>query len=503
MLSAYRVVDLTDHGGQIAGFILAGLGADVVLAEPPEGSPARSRRDGLEWWAYNRGKSSVVCATRDEILALVRDADVLFESGRQFDPAELAALNPALVHVTITAFGTDGPKADWAASDLTILASGCALALTGDSDRAPVRTAVPQAWLHAGAEAACGALLALAERTSSGRGQHVDISAQQAVMQAGIPGVTLVPNDNPPAERTAGGILLGDVHLQFVYPALDGYVSITLLFGNMIGPFTRRLMEWVHAEGHCDAAMRDWDWNAFGLRLATDPAGAAELEAAKAAITKLTRTRTKAELFTEAQRRRILLAPVATSAELVANEQLRHRQYWDHVDGRTCPGPFVKASDWPLPTLAAPPAVGQHDGPANPAAPRRQPIDHEVDGRLPLAGLNVLDLTWVYAGPLATRVLADFGATVVKVEGPGRPDATRGGGGALNGDYGYEGSVQYAHFNAGKLGVTLDLGNEAGERDLPRPRPLGRRAGGVVHARRDGGMGPRLRRPARSQSAGS
>ena len=57
-------------------------------------------------------------------------------------------------------------------------------------------------------------------------------------MQAGIPGVLLAPNDNPEAQRTAGGILAGPIHLQFVYPALDGYVSITLLFGTMIGPFT-------------------------------------------------------------------------------------------------------------------------------------------------------------------------------------------------------------------------------------------------------------------------
>ena len=77
--------------------------------------------------------------------------------------------NPALVHVTISAFGGDGPKADWAASDLTILAAGCAQALNGDSDRAPVRTTVPQAWLHAGAEAAVGALLG-AHRARSAAG---------------------------------------------------------------------------------------------------------------------------------------------------------------------------------------------------------------------------------------------------------------------------------------------------------------------------------------------
>src|SRR6185436_12760265 len=113
-----------------------------------------------------------------------------------FDRAAVGAANPGLVHVSVTAFGTDGPKAGWAASDLTVLAAGCAQALNGDSDRAPVRTAVPQAWLHAGAEAAVGALLGLTERQASGRGQHVDVSAQQAVMQAGIPGVLLTPNDN-------------------------------------------------------------------------------------------------------------------------------------------------------------------------------------------------------------------------------------------------------------------------------------------------------------------
>ena len=168
----------------------------------------------------------------------------------------MAAINPRLVHVTVSAFGLDGPKAGWAASDLTILAAGCAQVLNGDSDRPPVRTTVPQAWLHAGAEAAVGALLALTERERSGLGQHVDVSAQQAVMQAGIPGVLLAPNDNAEARRTAGGILVGDLHLQFVYPAADGFVSITLLFGTMIGPFSKRLMEWVHEEGHCDQAMR-------------------------------------------------------------------------------------------------------------------------------------------------------------------------------------------------------------------------------------------------------
>jgi crotonobetainyl-CoA:carnitine CoA-transferase CaiB-like acyl-CoA transferase len=463
MLSAYRVVDLTDHRGLMAGFILAALGAEVIAVEPPEGNPARWRDDGLAWWAFGRGKASVVCDSRDELLALVRGADVLIETEPAFTAEELAELNPALVHVVISAFGTDGPKADWAASDLTIVASGCALALTGDSDRAPVRTAVPQAWLHAGAEAAGGALLALVERSCSGLGQRVDVSAQQAVMQAGIPGVLMVPNDNPALGRAAGGILYGPVHLQFVYPALDGYVSITFLFGDTVGPFTRRLMEWVCEEGHCDPEMRDWDWEAFALRIITTDQGPAELEAAKEAITRLTSSKTKAELFTEAQRRRLLLAPVTTPAELVADDHLRAREYWEVVDGRTCPGPFVKSSECLIPTLPAPPEVGRDTHRLLPARPRTPELPASpAPAGLPLAGVNIVDLSWVYAGPLMTRVLADFGATVVKIEGPARPDAARGGGGGVRGDLGPESSVQYAHFNCGKLGLALDLNNAEG-----------------------------------------
>jgi crotonobetainyl-CoA:carnitine CoA-transferase CaiB-like acyl-CoA transferase len=467
MLSAYRVIDATDHRGHVAGMMLAGLGAEVILAEPPEGAAHRRRGDGLEFWAYNRGKQSIVCATDDDVLDLARDADVLLDSGGRFDPAVVAALNPALVHVTVTAFGSDGPKADWAASDLTILAAGCSQALNGDSDRAPVRTSVPQAWLHAGAEAAVGALLALTERATSGRGQHVDVSAQQAVLQAAIPGVLLAPNDNPEAQRTSGGILTGPIHLQFVYPSADGYVSITLLFGTMIGPFSARLMQWVHDEGHCSAEMRDWDWPAFGLRLATSEEGAAELEEVKAAITAMTSSHTKAELFAEAQRRRVLLAPVTTPSELVVMEHLRARDYWDVVDGRVCPGPFVKSSAWELPTLGPPSAIGEHTARPRPVAIPTPASAPSADGALPLSGLKVIDLTWVFAGPLATRVLADFGAAVVKIEGPGHPDASRGGGGAIKGDLSLEGSVAFAHFNAGKQSLSLDLTTPEG-RDVLR-----------------------------------
>jgi len=187
------VLDLTDERGQLAGMVLAQLGAEVIAVEPPGGARSRHLQPSPALHlAYNRGKRSVVLDLTEDVdrgrfLDLVTTADVLIESA---DPGTwealslgrevLEAVNPRLVNVSISAFGRTGPKAGWAASDLIAEAAACELVLTGDADRPPVRVSAPQAFLNAAADAACGALTALREREVSGRGQHVDVSAQEA-----------------------------------------------------------------------------------------------------------------------------------------------------------------------------------------------------------------------------------------------------------------------------------------------------------------------------------
>ncbi|MCC6436362.1 MAG: CoA transferase [Acidimicrobiales bacterium] len=479
MFSDVRVLDCSDHRGHFAGYLLAALGAEVIDVEPPGGCPSRRRPPlagglSLEWWAYRRGRRRIGIA---ELPSFAVTADVVIDSGAPLEggarPVDLAALreaNPALVTVSISAFGSTGPKASWPASDLTIAAAAGTMAITGDEDRPPVRCSAPQAWLHAGGEAACGALLALEARRHSGLGQHVDISAQLALMQAAIPAGLLVPNGNPAVGRIAGGIAQGPFRLQFVYPAVDGHVSITLLFGSTIGRYTARLMRWLYEEGLIDATLRDLDWIEFGNALFVDPAAPAQLEAAKAAIASLTGTRTKAELFAEAQRRRLLLAPVATPAELVGSPQLAARRYWQDVQDPhwglvRAPGPLAQFSSGQPPTLGPPSADAPPRRDPAPPVPDRPPAGVAAPAgpdAAPLHGLRVVDLTWVYAGPLTTRVLAEFGATVVKVEGPNRPDAARGGGGFLNATMDLESSVQFGSFNVDKLGLALDLTTQAG-----------------------------------------
>ncbi|HVM52116.1 MAG TPA: CoA transferase [Acidimicrobiales bacterium] len=491
MLGHYRVLDVSDERGQMAGAILAGLGADVVLVEPPGGSPSRrlgpfaggapDPERSLSHWAVNRGKRSVVLdlagspADRARLVDLARGADVLVESS---DPGTMAALglgfddlaevNPALVYVSVSAFGQDGPKAGWAATDLTVWASSMALVLTGDDDRAPVRISVPpQAWYHAGAEAAGAALVALTERARSGRGQHVDVSAQQASMQAAQSLVLAEPFKSLPPQRIAGGVRLGPLDIQLAWPCADGYVAITFLFGAAVGPVTHRFMSWVCEEGFCDEATRDKNWVEYPVLLLLGMEPVEEYERVKHVVEEFCRSRTKAQLLAGALERRLLVAPVASIADVVADEHFSARHYWDAVTDEAlspepvrAPGPFATMSATPLPRLGRAALAGEHTEEVLSAPPRRPAALPDRTGPAAgpaLEGLKVLDLCWVMAGPAVTRVLADHGATVVRVESETKVDAARTMTPFYENALDPERSGLYLNLNAGKLGMALNL----------------------------------------------
>jgi len=389
MLSPYRVLDLTNERGQLCGQILGDLGADVIQIEPPGGSPVRRRGPfvddvphpdrSLQWWACNRNKRGVTLDLdsgrgQEMLRRLAASADFLIESEtpgvqaqRGLGHDELAALNPRLVYVSITPFGQTGPKAHWADSDLVLMAASGPLLMTGDEDRAPLRVSVPQAYLHAGAEAAGAALVANHERQRSGQGQHVDVSAQQAIALATQSYVLASAAGFFDAQRMAGGAKVGPFTVRFVFPASDGHVSITFLFGPSAGPFTRRLMHYVHEEGFCDVATRDKDWIGFFEKLMNGDETMTELERIKETVADCTRTKTKAALMQIALERDLLMAPVATTREVVANAQLGHRGYWQtlaHPElGRDVvyPGPFARPSAMPIRYRRRPPTVGEHN----------------------------------------------------------------------------------------------------------------------------------------------
>jgi crotonobetainyl-CoA:carnitine CoA-transferase CaiB-like acyl-CoA transferase len=504
LLGHIRVLDLSDGGALICGQILADLGADVVQIEPPGGAAARrlgpyaggtaDPERSLFWWSYARGKRGLVLdldteAGRSELALLAKGADVLIESAAPGELARhglghaaLAALNPALVVVSITPFGQDGPRAHEAATDLSVLAAAGLLALTGDADRAPLRVPVPQAFLHAGAEAAVGALVALHERAASGLGQHVDVSAQQAATVATQAYLLATPVGASPATRVAGGVQAGPLRVEFTYPAKDGFVSITHLFGSTVGPATRRLMEWVHECGFCDEATRDKDWIAYTELLITGKEPIAEFERVKRVIAACTASKTKAELLQAARDRALLMAPVRTIAEVVESEQLAAREWVTPLtaaDGSSVryPGPFAKFPAAPIRYRRSAPRLDEHAAeiraerrPAarsgsQPSAARPGAQASSPDRR-PLEGVKVLDFMWAVAGPLATRVLADHGATVIRIESSRRLDVCRTILPFVGGKIGAETASLFHSTNVGKRMLTLDPGKPEGRQTV-------------------------------------
>ena len=475
MLSPYRVLDLCDERGHLAGHLLAQMGADVIAVEPVGGH--RSRHEGpfaggradpdrsLQHWAHNRGKRSVVVSEPGEIDQLAAGADVLIECGAiPIDLDRLAGMCPALVIISISPFGNNGPKANWLGTDLTLAAAGGHMSLNGDRDRAPVRMSNRQVWLNAGLDAALAALIALLERQRSGLGQLADVSAQQSIMvctQFQMMHALVGAND---VERIAGGVDMGPFSVQYVHSCLDGQVTVTFLFGQMIGPYTSRLFRWMQEEGACDESLADKDWIGFFGRVVDGTEPASELGRGTKAISDFIATRTKADLLAAALERNLLIAPVTTTTDVLALEQLASRNYWELVDGVPFPGAIAKLSESPLTVLGRPPRLGEHTQ-AVLTEPRRSPSISAVvrepnagqPAGLPLDGVKILDFMWAFAGPYATRVLADYGATVVKIETSHKADVLRSVSPFIDASKGVESAVQFHSLNAGKLGLALDL----------------------------------------------
>ena len=491
MLGDYRILDLTDERGLIGGMILADLGADVIAVEPPGGNSARRRgpfagdpsniEGSLVWQAWARNKRSVVLDLeteegREQFRRLVATADALIESddagamaARELSYEDLAAINPGLVYAAITPFGSSGPKAGWIATDLTVAASAGPMAQSGDSDRAPLRVDLPQTGLHAGAEAAAAVQAALWERKRSGRGQFLDVSAQAAHAQATQAGILAAPLNSGTYLRSAKGAKLGPLEVQLFWPCKDGHVAITYLFGAAIGPFTARLMEWIYEEGHCDEATRDKDWLNYTLLLLTGQEPVSEYMRLLQVVESLTMTKTKAELFEQALKRRLLIVPVSTMDDLDANEHLAVRGYWREVerDGLRLrfPGPFAQFSGSPIEYRRAAPLLGEHTAEVL-AETRAAASLHGAGGEAgegeghdapPLDGLKMVDLMWVMAGPAGTRTLADFGVRTVRVESSTRIDTARTLQPFLNDDSTLtEGSGLFQNMNANKAMTTVD-----------------------------------------------
>ena len=387
LLAPYRVLDLTDERGLLAGKILADLGADVVQIEPPGGNPARNigpfygddpqPEKSLFWWAYAANKRSITLDLEQKdgqalLKKMVAEADFLVESfapgyldtlGLGYDL--LAEINPKLVMVSITPFGQDGPYSNYQATDIVGMALGGFMYLTGDDDRAPIRISFPHFYLHGGAAGATAAMLAHTYRITSGQGQYVDVSCQQAVAK------TLA--HAPQIWDIEGAILKrmgvyrqtsGENRVRINWPCKDGYVNY-MVQGGSVAYSTRALLEWMKEDSFDTADLDAIDWEKMGYGAIT-PELMSQLGEPLGDFFK---GHTRAELVQGSLDRRILLFPVATPSALQDHSQLEARGYFKDLEhpelGATVqyPGAFVKSGDGEdiAGIYRRPPLIGEHN----------------------------------------------------------------------------------------------------------------------------------------------
>lgn len=486
MLDGLRVLDCADESGALAGKILGDLGADVLVAEPPGGDLQRRRgpflggvadpERSLAWLALQTSKRGITLsldtqAGRARFLRLSVWADVLIESFAPGFLAErglgfemLAARNPRLVHCAITPFGSTGPYARFRGRDLVAVAMGGNLALTGDPERPPVRCSFPSAFYHAGPEAVIGILAALHARESSGRGQHVDVSLQETQLQTllGSPGQLAL--DGTPRRRT--GARLG--RTREIWQARDGMVSFGLRGGAARVPSVRALVGWLHECGMASDWLRTYDWDGYS-HLEVPPGDLARIEAELAAFFA---TQSMRELYEGALARRILLAPCNDAREIAEHPQLRSRSLFQRVEYPELDvtlehvGFFAKLAPRPMALRRPAPRPGEHDAEVERELAACEPLASAArpaaaapaaPGGDVFRGLRILEIGSGAAGPVATKVFAEHGARVIRVESAKRPDFLRVLFLTKESRFGMDGSPMFVLLNPNKESLALNL----------------------------------------------
>ena len=459
--------------GAFCGRMLAAFGADVVKTERPPGGdwtrtaePVLPDVDASEASALhlhlNMGKRSVLLDwhTRngaESLKRLIRDADVLIEDWdtntlERIDIGDGAEpLNPRLIDMSFTPFGTSGPYSAWASTPLVSLALGGFLYLSGDEDREPLAIPGRQPEYLAGLHGYGGLMIALLERQRTGRGKRVEVSEIETL--AALHQFTTVMHTYGGVVRSRHGARWENKGRYGSYPITilpckDGYVSYAVstegqwdLLFPMVGQpelledprFTTVVERREHADD-IDAILIEW-----------------------------MKDKTRREVFEFAAGDwSEPAAPLLYLSETLADEQLAHRNFFtevEHPDAGALTYPTVPfRMSATQPEFRPAPRLGQHTEEVLNAASVVAQSSHSresgnpetgcfrVDTTLPtqssfpspltgeggsesslLADIRILDLTRVWAGPLATRILGDFGAEVIKISDPRVPIDRLGG----------------------------------------------------------------------------
>lgn len=460
-----------------AARLLGGYGARVIKVEPPGGDPLRSApplvsAGGGPWSALfahlAAGKESVVLdltAGQDggRFGDLLRAADIVIDGlGREararvgIDWEDLRRRNPRAVVAVIEPYGSTGPNRDRAATELTILAESGYLDLCGDPDRLPVRPYGYQAYRLAGLHAALASLSARRMARRTGQGCMIDVSVQESLLFCLGGAAAWFQHTGEPYVRARSRVAHSIARARYPGNLLrcsDGLIfmntghnqeSVAILLGEpSVG--SQELWDTAAARGdELDALCEQW-----------------------------TTTVTRAEASDLGQELRVGIAPVLSPQEVLDNPHLAEREFFVSMPGNgtsvRVPGAPVRMSQSAWVTKGPPTLGEQTDAVLGDLGAGDRPVEPVVrSGKLPLAGVRVLDVTEYVAGPLATQALVSLGAEVIKIERPYLSDHRQQMYGPIPDplpgapDEPWNRVLWFNELNRGKTGIALDLSHPEG-----------------------------------------
>ncbi len=335
-----KIIDFTGELGPYAAKMYAGLGADVIHVEPPDGDPLRrvgpffQNRPGpdnsLPFLYYNSGKRGLAVDLEQEegreiLRRLCAQANLFIEScapgyldglGLSYD--SLSHDNPRLIQASITAFGHTGPLSAAPASELTCAALSGFLYLAGIDDEKPVRAPDDQAYRMAEAYAAVGSAIALFRARRTGQGQQVDVPCIEAGAMA-LENAAQFWDLEGKIRRGRGR----EAGTATIHRCADGYIALVAIMGKnkvMWDPF----VDWMAKE-------QVEDWQVFDDPKWIEPAYRASAEGYTTfcrIFEKYSAQHPKLYLYDVGQKYKVAVTPVSNGKDLLENPQLRHRNFW-------------------------------------------------------------------------------------------------------------------------------------------------------------------------------
>lgn len=343
-LPRYRVLDLADEKGIYCGKLLGDLGADVIKVEPPGGDKMRSRgpfhkgdvhpEKSLPFLYFNTSKGSITLNIEDKSGAaifkrLVEKADVVVESfpvgylaSIGLDYPSLKKINPRLVMSSVTPFGQKGPLSEYKATDINIMAMSGYMQLVGEPDQQPLTLGGEQSFYPAAQYAAAGTMAALFYRDSNeGKGQHVDVSMQEAM-------ITYWHEQTPVAmwRKTKENVArVGSMDAMVtpcgLYPCKDGWISLCVVTPAEWDALSKWMYEVTGNEEILEEQYKGGLISRMPVR-----------DMVNVLVIDFTDRMTAQELFLEGQKRKLVVMPVNDVPGLLDDVQLNARGFWVELD---------------------------------------------------------------------------------------------------------------------------------------------------------------------------